>query len=100
MLGDGQVARQLPVSGAHQLVLSQQGCLHRGQADQWLSMKFPFALPILYTKGGPRWRAEHQAAIDAVLHGEDDCMMLFSFARAYFMVDMEIPRPMCSFCAA
>lgn len=45
----------------------------------------PFALPILYTKG------ETHLAIDAVLHGEDDMHMLFSFARAYFMVDMEIP---------
>jgi isocitrate dehydrogenase kinase/phosphatase len=45
----------------------------------------PFALPILYAGG------ESQLAIDAVLHGEDDMHMLFSFARAYFMVDMEIP---------
>ena len=45
----------------------------------------PFALPILYTKD------ETQLGIDAVLHGEDDMHMLFSFARAYFMVDMEIP---------
>ena len=45
----------------------------------------PFALPILYTKG------ETRLAIDAVLHGEDDLHVLFSFARAYFMVDMEIP---------
>jgi isocitrate dehydrogenase kinase/phosphatase len=37
----------------------------------------------------------------AALFGEDDLLMLFSFARAYFMVDMEMPsRPMCSFCAA
>jgi isocitrate dehydrogenase kinase/phosphatase len=47
--------------------------------------EFPFALPILYVKG------EEKLAIDAVLYGEDDLHMLFSFARAYFMVDMEIP---------
>ena len=29
--------------------------------------------------------------IDAALFGEDDLLMLFSFARAYFMVDMEMP---------
>lgn len=45
----------------------------------------PFALPILYVKG------ETRLSIDAVLHGEDDLHVLFSFARAYFMVDMEIP---------
>ena len=47
--------------------------------------EFAFALPVLYVKG------EEKLAIDAVLFGEDDLHMLFSFARAYFMVDMEIP---------
>ncbi len=44
----------------------------------------PFALPILHTKEG-------KLVIDAALFGEDDLLILFSFARAYFMVDMEIP---------
>ncbi len=44
----------------------------------------PFALPILHGKSG-------KLVIDAALFGEDDLLMLFSFARAYFMVDMEIP---------
>ncbi len=44
----------------------------------------PFALPILHTDSG-------KLAIDAALFGEDDLLALFSFARAYFMVDMEIP---------
>jgi len=43
-----------------------------------------FALPILHNDAG-------QLIIDAALFGEDDMQMLFSFARAYFMVDMEIP---------
>lgn len=43
-----------------------------------------FALPVLHTPRG-------QLAIDTALFGEDDLLMLFSFARAYFMVDMEIP---------
>ncbi|HNW01542.1 MAG TPA: bifunctional isocitrate dehydrogenase kinase/phosphatase [Burkholderiaceae bacterium] len=47
--------------------------------------EFPFALPILHVGGGDK------LAIDAALFGEDDLLMLFSFARAYFMVDMEIP---------
>jgi isocitrate dehydrogenase kinase/phosphatase len=46
--------------------------------------EFPFALPILHNKAG-------LLVIDAALFGEDDLLMLFSFARAYFMVDMEIP---------
>jgi len=47
--------------------------------------EFPFALPILHANDGDK------LAIDAALFGEDDLLMLFSFARAYFMVDMEIP---------
>ncbi|MDA8443890.1 bifunctional isocitrate dehydrogenase kinase/phosphatase [Paracidovorax valerianellae] len=43
-----------------------------------------FALPILHDDSG-------RLMIDAALFGEDDLQMLFSFARAYFMVDMEIP---------
>jgi isocitrate dehydrogenase kinase/phosphatase len=45
----------------------------------------PFALPILHTKEGGK------LVIDAALFGEDDLLMLFSFARAYFLVDMEVP---------
>ena len=44
----------------------------------------PFALPILHNENG-------RLVIDAALFGEDDLLMLFSFARAYFMVDMEVP---------
>ena len=44
----------------------------------------PFALPVLHNDAG-------QLTIDAALFAEDDLLMLFSFARAYFMVDMEIP---------
>jgi isocitrate dehydrogenase kinase/phosphatase len=46
--------------------------------------ELPFALPILHNEEG-------QLYIDACLFGEDELQMLFSFARAYFMVDMEIP---------
>jgi isocitrate dehydrogenase kinase/phosphatase len=44
----------------------------------------PFALPILHNKQGKLF-------IDAALFGEDDLHIIFSFARAYFMVDMEVP---------
>ena len=43
-----------------------------------------FALPILHNE-------QRQLVVDAALFSEDDLLMLFSFARAYFMVDMEIP---------
>jgi isocitrate dehydrogenase kinase/phosphatase len=50
----------------------------------------PFALPILHreTRDG---EATPLLYIDAALFGEDDLLMLFSFARAYFMVDMDVP---------
>ena len=46
--------------------------------------EIPFALPILHNRAG-------KLMIDACLFGEDDLQALFSFARAYFMVDMEVP---------
>ncbi len=44
----------------------------------------PFSLPILHDDSAKLY-------IDACLFGEDEMQMLFSFARAYFMVDMEVP---------
>lgn len=44
----------------------------------------PFALPLLHDRTG-------KLVIDAALFGEADMLILFSFARAYFMVDMEVP---------
>lgn len=57
-------------------------------------VELPFALPILYNK------AETHLRIDAVLHGEVDMHVLFSFARAYFMVDMDIPSAYVQFLAS
>jgi isocitrate dehydrogenase kinase/phosphatase len=44
----------------------------------------PIALPILHNADG-------RLVIDTVLYTEDDLLMLFSYARAYFMVDMQVP---------
>jgi len=46
--------------------------------------ELPFALPILHRTPGTVY-------VDAALFGEEDMLILFSFSRAYFMVDMEIP---------
>ena len=56
----------------------------------------PFALPVLHreSKDG---RSNGLLYIDAALFGEDDLLMLFSFARAYFMVDMEVPSAFVAF---
>ena len=44
----------------------------------------PLVLPVLHNDAG-------LLVIDTVLFAEDELLLLFSFARAYFMVDMEIP---------
>jgi isocitrate dehydrogenase kinase/phosphatase len=44
----------------------------------------PFVLPILHVDEG-------RLAIDTALFGEDALLLVFSFARAYFMVAMEVP---------
>jgi len=55
-------------------------------------IELPFALPLLYGEQGG-------LVIDAALFGENDLQMLFSFARAYFMVDMQIPSAYVQFLA-
>ena len=52
--------------------------------------ELPFALPLLHDGRG-------KLVIDACLFGEDELQMLFSFARAYFMVDMEVPSAFVQF---
>ena len=46
--------------------------------------EFPLVLPILHGADG-------RLFIDAVLLHDDDLLLLFSFARAYFLVEMAVP---------
>jgi isocitrate dehydrogenase kinase/phosphatase len=75
----------------------------------------PFALPIVHGEPPPGRPKAAQApsgggaegasgptstgslVIDAALFGEDDLLLVFSFARAYFMVDMEVPSAYVTF---
>jgi len=50
----------------------------------------PFAVPILQNERGELY-------LDALLAGEEQLLILFSFARAYFLVDMEVPAACVSF---
>ncbi|HLS17294.1 MAG TPA: bifunctional isocitrate dehydrogenase kinase/phosphatase [Paenalcaligenes sp.] len=45
---------------------------------------YPFAIALTHTQSG-------HIEIDALLDDKDDLSTLFSFTRAYFLVDMEIP---------
>jgi isocitrate dehydrogenase kinase/phosphatase len=60
----------------------------------------PFALPIVHAEPSPDASGRQdggQLVIDAALFGDDDLQLVFSFARAYFMVDMEIPSAYVTF---
>ena len=69
----------------------------------------PFALPIIHGEPTPGRPSGGDAGsvpaptstgglvIDAALFGDDDLQLVFSFARAYFMVDMEIPSAYVTF---
>ena len=46
--------------------------------------ELPMCLPILHNDAG-------QLVIDTALFREDELLIVFSFARAYFMVDMAVP---------
>jgi len=46
--------------------------------------ELPMCLPVVFGDDG-------RLTIDAALFREDDLLLVFSFARAYFMVDMEVP---------
>jgi isocitrate dehydrogenase kinase/phosphatase len=52
--------------------------------------ELPFAIPILQNERGELY-------IDTLLVGEDELLVLFSFARTYFFVDMEAPAAYVSF---
>jgi isocitrate dehydrogenase kinase/phosphatase len=52
--------------------------------------ELPFAVPILQNERGELY-------LDALLAGEEQLLILFSFARAYFLVDMEVPAACVSF---
>jgi len=54
------------------------------------NLEVPFAVPILRNAKGELY-------VDALLLDADQLIVLFSFARAYFFVDMEVPAAYVSF---
>ena len=81
-LGDVTLRANFQVQVLSGLFFRNKGCYIIGKLINGF-YEHGFALPVLHSRGGLR--------IDAALFGEDDLLRLFSFARAYFMVDMEIP---------
>ena len=83
-LGDAKLRANFQIQVLTGLFFRNKGAYVVGKLINGFN-EYPFALPILHTKSG------ESLLIDAALFGEDDLLVLFSFARAYFMVDMEIP---------
>jgi len=82
-LGEAQLRANFQIQVLSGLFFRNKGCYIIGKLINGFNSQ-GFALPVLHNKTG-------RLMIDAALFGEDDLLMLFSFARAYFMVDMEIP---------
>jgi isocitrate dehydrogenase kinase/phosphatase len=82
-LGDFALRANFQVQVLTGLFFRNKGCYIVGKLINGFQ-ELGFALPVLHGKTG-------QLRIDAALFGEEDLLMLFSFARAYFMVDMEVP---------
>ena len=82
-LADAKLRANFQIQVLTGLFFRNKGCYIVGKLINGFN-EFAFALPVLHNGSG-------KLVIDAALFGEDDLLMLFSFARAYFMVDMEIP---------
>ena len=82
-LGDAQLRANFQVQVLSSLFFRNKGAYVVGKIINGFQ-ETPFALPILHGRSG-------KLVIDAALFGEDDLQLVFSFARAYFMVAMEVP---------
>jgi len=82
-LGDARLRANFQVQVLSSLFYRNKGAYVVGKIVNGFG-ELPFALPILHGESG-------LLAIDTALIGEDDLLLLFSAARAYFMVDMGVP---------
>ena len=82
-LGDVKVRANFQIQVLSSLFYRNKGAYVVGKIINGFN-EVPVALPLLHNKDG-------KLVIDAALFGEDDLLILFSFARAYFMVDIGIP---------
>ena len=101
-LGDAKLRANFQIQVLSGLFFRNKGAYVVGKIINGFK-EIPFALPILHSQPAPgdalltpgdgisSASDTGPLVIDAVLFGEDDLLILFSFARAYFMVDMGIP---------
>ncbi|HTJ05817.1 MAG TPA: bifunctional isocitrate dehydrogenase kinase/phosphatase [Caldimonas sp.] len=81
-LGDFRMQANFQIQVLSSLFFRNKGAYIVGKIVNGF-VETPFALPVLHGERG--------LVIDAALFGEDDLEVVFSFARAYFMVTMEVP---------
>ena len=89
-LGDWRLRANFQVQVLSSLFYRNKGAYLVGKVINGFN-EMPFALPIVHNAPAPDRPHSGRLTIDAALFGEDDLQLIFSFARAYFMVDMEIP---------
>ena len=107
-LGDYRLRANFQIQVLSSLFYRNKGAYLVGKVINGFT-ETPFALPILHgdkpLPGRPKAANSPSGAdaagvsghhdcgliIDTVLFGEDELLLLFSFARAYFMVAMEVP---------
>ncbi|MBC7719184.1 MAG: bifunctional isocitrate dehydrogenase kinase/phosphatase [Chitinophagaceae bacterium] len=107
-LGDVKLRANFQIQVLSGLFYRNKGAYVVGKIINGFS-EVPFALPLLHNQPAPSRPKQAvspsgadtegikgsstpgKLVIDAALFGEDDLLILFSFARAYFMVDMGIP---------
>jgi isocitrate dehydrogenase kinase/phosphatase len=82
-LGDWRLRTNFQIQVLSSLFYRNKGAYLVGKVINGFN-ETAFALPIVHGEHGT-------LTIDAALFGEDELLLIFSFARAYFMVDMEIP---------
>jgi isocitrate dehydrogenase kinase/phosphatase len=88
-LGDHRLRANFQIQVLSSLFFRNKGAYVVGKIINGF-VETPFALPIVHADNG-------DLLIDAALFGEDDLLLVFSFARAYFMVEMEIPSAYVTF---
>ena len=82
-IGEGRLRSNFQIQVLSNLFFRNKGAYVVGKIVNSFR-EVPFSLPILFNE-------QNKLFIDAALFGENDMQSLFSFARAYFMVDMEVP---------
>ncbi|PAX15530.1 bifunctional isocitrate dehydrogenase kinase/phosphatase [Vandammella animalimorsus] len=83
LLGDAKIRTNFQIQVLSSLFYRNKGAYLVGKLINGFD-EMPICLPILHDEHGGLY-------VDALLHTERDMHTLFSFSRAYFMVDMEIP---------